>query len=546
MPLGRSRIDIKTVPARGRSMPPQPHDVMALIGPFNWGPMNVATVVIDYPDAYKKFGDLLSTYEGMLQLKLFFENGGRRAVVTRICHIVDHLVGNTPASAVKATYNLLTAIGGMYSGLNTLTVSALYYGSLTVKVKVQAASDEDATHFDLLVYRGDELVEWFRNLSMLDSDSRYVEDVVNTSSEKSEYITVADNDVGGTGGLPADQRPANMSTPVTLTGGNDGLTALADTDYIGGSSFNTGLYAFNLEAQGDKLICPDNTTTTFQNAAASYCENQKKGKMLFITEVPENTTTKASVKAHVQALTASEYRTAALWPHVKISNPNKTVFGKAPQITVSATGLYCARMAKNSENEEAQYFTQPGNEIYGLLDAAVDIETDVVLEPSVRDYVVDYGVNSIIKGIRGIDGNFGVWVDDVLLGKTSDNFISVGEASGVSYLRKIFETYMERHRTQGNTEDRRYTIEDALTAELLKWTARGAFASRNPDEAFYVNADPKGESLNNPAVQDAQQLKVLIGLATARPGRFIELLFTRDSRAVESWIQQQLTANYNA
>jgi len=76
----------------------------------------------------------------------------------------------------------------------------------------------------------------------------------------------------------------------------------------------------------------------------------------------------------------------------------------------------------------------------------------------------------------------------------------------------------------------------------MKWTTRHCFASDNCDEAFYVNADPEGNDLNNPLVQDEQQLKILVGVATARPARFIELIFTRDSRAVESWIQLQLTA----
>lgn len=546
MPLGRSRIDIRTVPARGRSMAPQPHDVMMVLAPFNWGPMNQATVCIDFPDAYTKFGDLLSAYEGMLQLKLFFENGGRRAVVTRVCHIVDHTLGNTPASAVKGTYNLVTAAGGTYSAVSTLTVTALYYGTLVLKVKVQAASNGEATRFDLIVYRGDTIVEWFRNLSMLDTDSRYAEDIINTSSEASLYIRVTDNDVGGAGGVAADQRPANLTSPVTLAGGDNGLTSLADADYVGAAAYNTGLYAFNLEAQGDKLICPDDTSTTFQNAAASYCETEKKGKVLFMTDCPAGTLTKEAIVAHAQALTASEYRTAVSWPHIKISNPNKTIYGQAPQITIAPSGLHCARIAKNSISEEAQYFTNPSNEIYGLLDSAVGLETDVVLEPTVQDYVTDYGVNPIVKGFRGIDGKFGVWVNDCLLGRTDDNFVSIGEQSGVSYLRKIFETYLERHRTQGNSQDRRYTIDDALTTELVKWTGRGAFATRNPNEAFYVNADPKGESLNNPAVQDAMQLKILVGLATSKPGRFVELMFTRDSRAVESWIQQQLTSTFSA
>ena len=52
---------------------------------------------------------------------------------------------------------------------------------------------------------------------------------------------------------------------------------------------------------------------------------------------------------------------------MKIANPLKTVYGVGPQITVCPSGLICGRIAKNSDKEEAKQFTQPGNEIYGLL-----------------------------------------------------------------------------------------------------------------------------------------------------------------------------------
>jgi hypothetical protein len=151
-------------------------------------------------------------------------------------------------------------------------------------------------------------------------------------------------------------------------------------------------------------------------------------------------------------------------------------------------------------------------------------------------------VNPILDGLRATDGNYGVWMDDVLLGQTTLNFVSVGEQRGMAYLRTIFEAYLQRHRTQNNTPERRRTIKQAFEGEMLKWTSRKAFASQNASEAFYVHTDPEGLGLNNPAVQDEQRLRILVGVATARPGRFIELLITRDNRAVESWIQQQLTA----
>lgn len=545
--IGRSRIDMSTVPARARAMPSKPFGVGMLIGPATWGPMNQATVVIDYPDFVEKFGRYMATYQTPLAAKLFFESGGRRLVVVRVCNITDHTASSTPASAVKATVNLATATGGTYSAQNTLQVDAKYYGTRgnSLVIKVQAASNGEAGRFDLLVYESTELLEWHRNLSMLDTDSRYVETIINTAAGASKYIVVTDLSLGGAGGLAADERPEN-TTGTSLTTGDDGWGAtgavtLVTADFVGASNYNTGLYAFNLQEQGTILMCPDDTSTSFQNSAATFCENQKKGKVLLLTD-PPLASDKDGIVTQAQALTASEYRSAIYWPRVKISNPSKPIYGQASQVTVCPSPLIAGRIVKNAEKNDSEWFMQPGNEEFGLLDWAVELETDTVLEDTVRDYVTDYGVNPIVKGTRAVDGNFGVWCDDVLLGKVTDNFMSVGEQMGVAYLRVVFEAYLQRHRAQSNTEERRRTIQEAFEAELVKWTGKGAFASRKASEAFYVNADPEGESLNNPAVQDEQRLRVLVGLATARPGRFIDLMFTRDNRAVESWIQQQLTA----
>lgn len=541
--IGRSRIDIKTKSSRGRGVQSKVSDVGMLIGPAPWGPMNVATECIDYSDFYDKFGaHVSSSYYTGAAAKLFFESGGKRLVFVRVCHVTDHTAASTPASAAKATYTFATDAGGTYSAQNTLKVDALYYGTRgnNLTIKIQDASNNTASLFDLLVYENSILVEWYRNLSMLDSATRYVETVINTSTEKSSYIRVTDQALGGAGGSATDERPVNIAA-TALTGGDDGLTSFATADYVGAAAHNTGLYAYNLVENGDLLFCVDDTTSTFQNAATLFCDTEKKGKVTFITDVPAGSS-KSGAVAHAQALTASEYRTAVYWPRIKIANPSKSVFGQASQLVFPISPLLAGRMVRNTERAEEMYFKQPSNEVWGLLDYAVDIETDVVLEPSVQDYVTDYGINPVVKGIRATDGNFGVWANDCLLGKTSDNFISVGEQRGVAYLRKVFESYLQQVRTQNNTEMMRRTVGEAFEAELVNWTGRHAFASDNPSEAFYVNTDPAGESLNNPAVQDEQRFRILIGVATARPARFIELVFTRDNRAIESWIQQQLTA----
>jgi len=539
MGQGRSRIEQKSVTTKGRTVPTREFDVLMILGVCEWGPMWEPTISYDYPDWEETFGRHIAGYHTSVLVKEFFANGGSKVVTSRVCH----QTGATPDSAAKGVKYLYTSNVAPYGVQQTLKVEGLYYGDLALSIKVVAASDGDAEHFDFIVYRDGTLVEWFRNLTMDTSADRYAIDVVNSASGKSLFVRLTDMSASGD---TATRRPANLSSAVALLGGDDGLTSIATSDYTGNATYRTGLYSFNTIATGDLLMCSDDTTTTFQNAAVSYCETEKKMKVLFLTDPPAGAD-KDTVKTHAAALTISECRTKVNWPRIKIANPDKSIYGAADKITVVPGAHIAARMAKNSQSEKQKYFVNPSNEEFGWLDQVVGLEgtegeRHEVLDDSVQDEVTDNGINPILSGNRGIDGAWGVWLNDCLLGKVTGNFISIGEGHGIAYLRTVFELYLERHRTQGNSETRRRDIKRALEAELMKWTNAEAFASQSKDEAFYVNTDPAGESLNNPLVQDEQKLRILIGVATARPARFIEIMFTRDARAVESYIQQQLAA----
>jgi hypothetical protein len=200
-------------------------------------------------------------------------------------------------------------------------------------------------------------------------------------------------------------------------------------------------------------------------------------------------------------------------------------------------------MAKNSQDDpKKKMWRQPGNEVYGLLDGTVGLETDEVLEPDVQDYVTDNGVNPVVGGIRWTDNKYGVWVNDVQAGLRTGNFKSVGNIRGVAYLRRQFEAFLEQERTQTMSDEWRRQIKRTFETELVKWTQAGVFASLTAADAFYVNADPKGENLNNPLVQNEETFKILVAIAVGEAGRFMEIWFTKDNRAVESFIQQQLSA----
>ena len=546
--LGGSQIYHKNVPPKARQLPAERFDVLLILGVFEWGPINTATTCIDYSDFYRTYGRYLAGYEGPIQVKQYFDGGGRLVVVNRVAHLTDYLSGTTLATAVKATKNFSAGGVAPYNGI-TLQVDGLYYGTRgnDLRIVIQNATRDPAgttEYFDLLVYLSGETVpeEWYRNLSMDTTNDRYVEDVINTESSRSAWIAVTDLTAVGTA---TQRRPVNIAL-TALLGGNDGLTALAATDYTGNATYRTGMHAFTSVEDGDILICPDRAAVTAdQNSLTTYCEVTRGGKVMFIVDPPLAADRTAAV-AHATALTASEFRSAVYWPRVKVANPDKTIYGKDDNITICPSGSIAGRMALNAQQQPEGQFSQPGNSIYGLLTGVTSLEGAIgtrheVLEPTVRDYVTPHLINPIVEGNRPSDGNWGVWLNDVQGGKYANaNFRTVGEIHGVSYLRKQFERLLEQHRTQGNTVDRRRDIAEVFEAELMKWTERGAFATRDVSTAFYVNTDPDGEGLNNALVQAQQTMNVLVAIATADPARFMYLMFTKDKRAVDSYIQQKL------
>jgi len=548
---GASKITHKNVPPKARQLPSERFDVLQVLGVFDWGPINTATTCIDYSDFYRKFGRYLASYQGAIQVKQYFDGGGRLAVVNRVAHLTSYLTARTLLSAAQSTITAQTGAGA-YGIQNTLQIQGKYEGSRgnDLRYVVQNATRDPAgttEYFDLLIYLSGVTTpeEWYRNVTMDSTDDRYVEDVVNTESTRSDWVAVTDLVASGTA---LQRRPANIAL-TALAGGNDGLTLLDNNDYLGDSTYRTGVHAFTSVDDGDLLICPDEAAdTAVQDGLTDYCELTVGGKVMFITDVPA-AADRTAVVAHATGLTASEFRTGVYWPRVKVANPDTGIYGKGDTITICAGGSIAGRIARNSQQQVEGQFSQPGNEVYGLLYGVVGLEGALdtrheVLEPSVRDYVTDYLVNPIVEGITPSQGVFGVWADDVQGGKFVDaNFRSVGEIHGVSYLRKQFERFLQRHRTQGNTEQRRRDIRDVFEASLMGWTERGAFASKDVSEAFYVNTDPEGEGLNNALVQASQTLRVLVGVATSDPARFIDLMFTKDKRAVESYIQQKLGQN---
>jgi uncharacterized protein len=547
---GRSRVDNKWQSSNLRSMPNREFGVTQLLGVFEWGPEEV-TAVTSFDDFKLKYGGFSVDYHAALHAYLYFAMGGTKLWVKRVFHYLNHTSDIDPLTAAKGTVTLVSGAAGPYGVQNTLRADGLYYGDLALTVQPVAAQSGLAGYFDLLVFHPREIqpIEWIRNVTMDSTSNDYVEDVVNTSARRSNYVKVTDLLASGT---VTQRMPAALGSAVALVGGDDGLAALVDADYVGGTAGRTGLYGFQLVNEGNMMLVPDGLSSTVQNAAISYCENYqyKQEKVIYIPETQAGLGYLAAV-AQYSALTGSRAKTGMAWPRVRITNPDKTVFGlNNDNIVCGYGGLLAGLICGQSKRYLAQMAVNPSNQDFGWLnDMVVGLEgaddKHEVLDPNVQNYVTDYGINPILFGRHERTGRYGAWFNDCQSGEdvtTELELESIGNQMLCSHLRYRHTAFLERHRTQGNSKRRRGIIQKALIEDNKYWTSLGVFASDSANEAFFVNVDPEGENINNAVVQRQQKLVVKEGFAFASPARFVDLYFTRDNRAVESYMSQAAKA----
>jgi phage tail sheath protein FI len=163
------------------------------------------------------------------------------------------------------------------------------------------------------------------------------------------------------------------------------------------------------------------------------------------------------------------------------------------------------------------------------MSGVLGFETDEVLEEAKRDLVYPRRINPLTTGPglpRFVDGSRTL--------KATGNFPYVSERRGVSFIERSLKTGLEFARHRNNNETLRSEVRRVCTAFLITQMNNGAFRTRDPATAFFVDA----ESLNTPTEVFAGRLHVRIGLATNKPAEFIVLRFSQDTRLLESELAQ--------
>lgn len=392
-----------------------------------------------------------------------------------------------------------------------------------VTVRIADATSGEAEEFNLQVLVDDAVAESFPNLTMVPDGDRYIETMLNHADYGSRYVAAVDLDLDGT---DEERRPAN-GTSAALSGGGDGLTSLADTDFIGSPAGKTGLYAFDVVEDLSLLAVPGRATSAVHNAMITYCETYRGGLVFAVLDVPEDSTAEEAVTyvSSTAALYDLSEHGAIYWPWAQVINPSQRVFGTADRITVPPSGHICGLFARTDASQPGGVYLPPAGVERGILRGVVGFETTEAQDERKRDLVYPKRINPLTtaRGLpRYIDGNRTL--------KGNGNFPGIAERRGVSYIERSIRSGLEFARHSNNDGELRARVERTVIGFLLRQMRVGAFRSTNPATAFFVDVSDR---LNPPSEQFAGRLHVRVGLATQKAIDWVILDISQDTRALD-------------
>lgn len=420
-----------------------------------------------------------------------------------------------------------THTGSTGAAANTLRADGKYDGTYAnnIIVLIQAATSGDAAYFNLLVQYNGTVIERFPNLSMTDTDPRYVETIVNADGTGSKWIKVTDQDVGLT--APND-RPANGTFGV-MTGGNDGLASLADVDFVGGTGANgsVGLRCLD-EVQTLTLVAmPARATATVHNGMIQYCEVTRDGLCFAILDPPTGQSADMIVSyvRDTAAIQNLSERCAIYWPNILVANPSPAIFGNATTLVAPPSGAIAGLYTRTDAKTPAGVFVHPAGTENGVLFNVLGLEMPEVKKIAKRKIVFPQLINPI-----STEGG-PIFVDGARCLKSTGSWPTVGERRGIIFLEaslKLGLAFM-RHR---NINDRLYNEgKSTVRAFMILQTKNEAFASTKPSEAFSIDF---GKGLNPPSVQFAHRVYARLSVATSKPAEFVVLKVTPDTTALDA------------
>ena len=415
--------------------------------------------------------------------------------------------------------------GSAGTAVNTLVCNGKTEGvfAANITIQVAAATSGTASEFNLYVLVSGLVKERWKNISMGDTLANFCETVINHADTGSNLISVTDQDAAGS---VTAQRPAN-ATSAAMTGGNDGLASIADADFIGSEAGVNGLYGLNAIHNLSLLAVPGRATAGVASGLIVYADTYREGMVYVVFDTPTgNTYTQAiTYVGTTAALKDGAANGSTYWPWYKVVNPSVAVYGNEDSVDVPPSGGIMGLMSRLDNTKKGGIYKSPAGTENGHLRGCIGFQDEAVLRDEIRDLLYPERINPITQyaaGPRHVDGGRAL--------DSNSNWPFVNQSRGVIHIKHDVVELLQFVKHENNTPELRARVKRMVEIYLRGQMGIGAFASKNPETAFFVDVS---EELN-PAPQVAKgKLKVRMGLAMATPAEFINVEVSKDTRAFD-------------
>jgi uncharacterized protein len=372
--------------------------------------------------------------------------------------------------------------------------------------------------------------EAFRNLTLDPRHSRYFRRVIGvipaTVDERNEgessLIRVKD-DLAAAAAQAAERPAPDLLTRTTpdgqvvpvglrLTGGDDQLGALADSDLVGTDAVDpadrTGLQALKNVEEISIVAIPGRTTPAVQNAVLAHCElmRYRFGVLDSLRGSDPNGATLDQVQTQ-RSLYDSKYG-ALYYPWLVIDDPFPQNPAVAEPVVIPPSGHMIGIYARS--DIERGVHKAPANEVVRGIN---DLQVKVVKEQ--HDILNPRNVN-VMRNFRDQGRGLRVWGARAVSSDPDWRYLSV---------RRLFifiEASIDRGTQWVVFEPNDYRlwnrVSQSVSAFLTAVWRDGALMGRKPEQAFYVKCD---ETTMSQYDIDNGRLIMVIGVAPVKPAEFV-------------------------
>jgi len=474
----------------------------AFVGFAERGPVNQPTFIPNWTEFVNNFGSFIKGGYLAPAVYGYFQNGGGRCYVSRLPG------GEAEGGELKAVAALPSSAK---PELESLTISALEAGDAgtDITIEVVKPGGEGATEdqFNLIVRKGKAEAEKFDNLTL--KKGRSVRNILEVVNKESKLIRVAEKE--STLSI-AEKLPAPGTYPLAMAAsGTTAIVKLESNEIVGDTAARTGIAGLEIADDVTMVACPDlmalyqanylsmEAVKGVQLAMIAHCENLKD--RFAILDCPPGMNPQQVKEWRMNTAGYDTKYGAVYYPWIKVANP----MGGDP-ITVPPSG-YMAGIYARSDNERGVH-KAPANEV---IRGATGVE--MLITKSEQDILNPIGVNCIRsfpgRGIR-------VWGARTLSSDASWRYINVRRL--FNFVEKSIQTGTQWIVFEPNDAALWARIRRDISAFLSNVWRTGALFGATPAQAFYVKCD---EETNPPAVRDAGQVIIEIGLAPVKPAEFV-------------------------